>query len=379
MFSDPARRQKPTVNDPLPERVRNILREFRARKQRFEGFTSMLEILIRELIPAKELHKLEARTKSRTSLRDKLLRPESTYDKLDDIPDISGVRIVTYFADDVSKVYRIIEREFKVLRSADKTDQLEPDQFGYISFHCVVILPKKRARLTEQRKFANIKAEIQIRSILQHAWAEIEHNLGYKSTHAVPRRVRRPFSRLAGLLELGDAEFKRIRDEVKAYEREVERGITKHRRPLPVDKNSLAAFIKSSEISNQIDSQVHQATRLRIIFSGTFVETFVLRLAYVGVDSINAAERMLVKKERLVTDFLIEWFRGPGARRAQLIPQGIALSFLAWVIVLERGGVHALFEFLNHHAFNKNQNIKKLAADLDHAFQAALAKSPSTK
>ncbi|TMR94372.1 GTP pyrophosphokinase [Nonomuraea basaltis] len=104
----------------------------------------------------------------------------------------------------------------------DKRKALDPDRFGYLSLHYVASLDTRRAELAEYKRFANNGFEIQIRSILQHAWAEIEHDLGYKSRLGVPSTTRRRFSRLAGLLELADAEFVSIRDELRLYEKRVE-------------------------------------------------------------------------------------------------------------------------------------------------------------
>ena len=58
--------------------------------------------------------------------------------------------------------------------------------------------------------------------MLQHAWAEIEHDLGYKSEIAIPKDIRRSFSRLAGLLEVADKEFQEIRDFLTEYQKRVE-------------------------------------------------------------------------------------------------------------------------------------------------------------
>src|SRR6185503_1723451 len=67
-------------------------------------------------------------------------------------------------------------------------------------------------------KFEGWPFEVQIRSILQHAWAEIEHDIGYKSPRALSYPTRRSFARLASLLELADIEFTRLRAEVRADE-----------------------------------------------------------------------------------------------------------------------------------------------------------------
>ena len=58
-------------------------------------------------------------------------------------------------------------------------------------------------------------AEVQVRTILQHAWAEIEHDIQYKSTIAIPNTIRRRFMALAGLLEIADREFQAIQNEDK--------------------------------------------------------------------------------------------------------------------------------------------------------------------
>ena len=96
--------------------------------------------------------------------------------------DITGVRVITYFADQVDEIAKVMEGEFNIdiKNSIDKRDILDPDRFGYLSLHYVIVsLSSARCALAEYRSFSELKAEVQVRSILQHAWAEIEHDLGY--------------------------------------------------------------------------------------------------------------------------------------------------------------------------------------------------------
>ncbi|MFL6282676.1 MAG: GTP pyrophosphokinase family protein [Pyrinomonadaceae bacterium] len=134
--------------------------------------------------------------KKRDSLMKKI--QAKSYTQLSDITDICGIRIITYYDEEVDAVARIIENEFEIdpENSVDKRKKA-PDTFGYLSSHYIVRLRPVRLQLPEYGRFSQCQAEIQIRSIIQHAWAEIEHDLGYKSQNAVPPPVRRQFFRLA--------------------------------------------------------------------------------------------------------------------------------------------------------------------------------------
>jgi putative GTP pyrophosphokinase len=105
----------------------------------------------------------------------------------------------------------MVECEFVIdwENSVDKGELLSPDRFGYLSVHYVASLSPSRLALPEYKQYGSIKAEIQVRSILQHAWAEIERGLGYRN-QTMPGRVRRRFSMVAGLLEMADKEFRDI-------------------------------------------------------------------------------------------------------------------------------------------------------------------------
>ncbi|WP_035571385.1 GTP pyrophosphokinase, partial [Halonatronum saccharophilum] len=207
------------------DKIKAILNEYDEKYGLYELFTEKTKKLIEELLEGSNIniHSINSRAKEKSSLKNKLKESEEEYNNLSDITDLSGVRIITFFEDEVDKVAKIIKREFEIDygNSVDKRNLLEPDRFGYLSLHYILKLSPHRLKLAENKKFKDYKVEIQISSILQHAWAEIEHDLGYKSEEAVPREIRRKFSRLAGLLEIADIEFVRIRDELKKHKKEL--------------------------------------------------------------------------------------------------------------------------------------------------------------
>jgi len=141
-----------------------------------------------------------------------------------------------------------------------------------------------------------------------------------------------------------------------------------------VDQKSMADFINNSTIIHRIDSNVSKATRLRIVVSDAFVEAYVGRLAYADIHTIEELDCLLGEKESLVTKFVHAWFCGPAGKHSSLIPAGIGISFLCWTIVLDRGGIEALTEFLTQHAFNKTKNPTQKATALRDAYDKAKKK-----
>ena len=169
---------------------------------------------------------------------------------LDSVTDLLGVRVVTYYHDEIENVADLINHEFDIdwANSVDKRTVLDADRFGYLSMHYIAKLRPERIALAEYQDYGGIKFEIQIRSILQHAWAEMEHDLGYKSEAAIPRDFRRRFSRLAGVLELADDEFVGIRQEIGKYQAEAQETIDQGSLAMiEIDQDSLSAFVESNQ------------------------------------------------------------------------------------------------------------------------------------
>jgi putative GTP pyrophosphokinase len=123
----------------------------------------------------------------------------------------------------VHEVDEVLKTEFEIVEKSNKGMQLiASDRFGYQSIHYLVRIKSDRGGLAEYERFAGHLAEIQVRTILQHAWAEIEHDIQYKSSISIPTEIRRRFVALAGMLEIADREFQAIEDANKRLEKATE-------------------------------------------------------------------------------------------------------------------------------------------------------------
>jgi ppGpp synthetase/RelA/SpoT-type nucleotidyltranferase len=299
-------------------------------------FGVALEHLTRDLLENSGIraHSVTHRLKRKDSTVRKLEKSDGKR-SLASLTDLIGLRIITYFRDEVDKVAKIIEQEFMIdeKNSVDKRALLDPDRFGYLSLHYVAQIGATRATLPEYRRYAEAKFEIQIRSILQHAWAEIEHDLGYKSRAAVPRSVRRRFSRLAGLLELADDEFRELRLELTFHQKEASVAI-RQGRDAEIDQDSLYLFVSSSEALKLIDAglaNIFNRGRIRPP-DRAYIGRQAEHLISVGFQSIAEIDKSLNEERSLITEFCRNWTSGAGEGHRDAsgmsIPAGQGLYYL---------------------------------------------------
>jgi putative GTP pyrophosphokinase len=314
--------------------IETILEQYDQEFEIYSAFCRKVSGLIEEILRENDLHvhSVTYRVKDRESLAKKLTRDESHYSSLESLTDISGIRITTYLEDDVDKVAGFIEKEFVIdhENSVDKRALLDPDRFGYLSTHHVVSLSPERCRLVEYRRFPRLKTEIQTRSILQHAWAEIEHDLGYKSTQEVPHDIRRRFSRLAGLLELADQEFISIRNELSSYEESVPKKIEVTPQLVAIDKASLIAFVANSERVKTLDQKIGSFCGARIRFDEEAIARNVNRMRFLGLQTIGELEEALRVQSAAIIGFAKAWLAGS---TYPALMSSISLFYLAYVLV----------------------------------------------
>ncbi|MCU1769697.1 GTP pyrophosphokinase family protein [Pseudomonas protegens] len=236
-----------------------LLQQFDGAISRYEAFCSTTADLIKRLLSSKKIdvHSISSRCKNRSSF-EKKVNKKSHYKDLPDITDLAGIRIITHYSDDVDMIAKIIEKEFDIDRgnSIDKRIILDPDRFGYLSLHYVAALKSTRSKLQEYSEYEGLKVEIQIRSILQHTWAEIEHDIGYKNEIEVPGPIKRKFSRLAGLLELADQEFISIRKEIERYSKTLDKQMIASVKNIGLDSLSYEKFVTKNSACVKLDEKI---------------------------------------------------------------------------------------------------------------------------
>ncbi|MBO7117264.1 MAG: hypothetical protein J6V81_01150 [Bacteroidales bacterium] len=229
-----------------------------------------------------EIANIESRVKTYESLEGKLRLKGSKYHSLEDITDILGFRIITFYIDDVDKVASVVERLFQVdwENSVDKRKLLEIDSFGYLSLHYICSYDSFPFRF-----------EVQMRTLLQHAWANMDHDTGYKSGVEVPRRYLRSMSRLASLLELVDDEFSKIRIELTDYKRRVQSLVASgNLDEVPLDGDTFRSYLQLRPFDNlnNLIASINQA-EIEEVPLMPYLEVFKL----LGCQSLGDISRLI--------------------------------------------------------------------------------------
>lgn len=353
-----------------------IMMEYDKQCALYTEFTEKVKKLVEDIIKENgaRVHSITSRVKDRADLQTKLERSEERHMRLCDVTDVCGIRIITYFADEVDIVAGIIKKEFDVdvEHSVDKRLFLDPDRFGYLSLHYVAKLPSARLKLTEYQRFSDCKVEIQIRSILQHTWAEIEHDLGYKSKQAVPREIRRRFSRLAGLLELADGEFEQIRDALLAYEMAVPQRITDTPALVSIDKASLWAFVKQSPFVHKIDNKIASVAKSRVVENEEYVTDDIDKLQYVGLATIADVDLSLRQYEDSVVAFAESWLTRD---KYETLSNGISLFYLCYILIARKNSVEAAYDYLERYQIGTDKERKSVAQKIISTYSRITNKS----
>ena len=325
----------------ITKKSEKLLDEYESNKCLYENFINQIKHLVESILRASEItvNGITSRLKTKDSLKGKIDRKGDKYSTLSDITDIAGIRIITYFAKDVDKIAEIIEKEFDVDKenTIDKREALGDDKFGYCSLHYVVKMSKQRLKLKEYCAYQGLKCEIQIRSVLQHAWAEIEHDIGYKSAITVPKEIRRNFSRIAGLLELADKEFDEIRESLSEYEKAAASNIDKKEF---IDHEIDAVILETmiNQNSDVIRLNKHLANLMGkelVEFDNFSAEQTIKELKWFGIVTVGELSSLI----SLYTDFAFaiasEKLKNYKPKKDSVTTTLIAFFYLCYAILLK--------------------------------------------
>ncbi len=279
-------------------RQRSFVRLYGARHPRVKKLAALAGAYIKSLLADLHLdvHLVSSRAKSVTSVHEKIVR-KSYGNPARQLRDAVGVRVITYYAHDIDRVVSKLRTEMEVdeRNSIDKRHALGVREFGYRS---VQLVGRVSQRGLDRLKFSALKGlwfEIQVRSILEHEWAEIEHEIVYKAGIKYPRSVLRRFASIAGNLEILEREFRALK---KARSRLIEKyraGYqSNHERRLPFDAARLLGYLEARQPAGLSWRKAEQKGKP---FPPKIDATCTKALDEIGLDTPDKLDRFIRRKD----------------------------------------------------------------------------------
>jgi putative GTP pyrophosphokinase len=154
--------------------------KFKARIPTLQAAAARLEKDLREILDGvPRIDAIRTREKGLDRFLEKVQRKE--YDHpLDEMQDQVGARVVVQFLEDVERVRKILLKHYSAVEDAMHAPE-NPSVFDYEAWHMICALPATIKKDCPVPFF-----ELQIATLFQHAWAELHHDLGYKTEKDVP-------------------------------------------------------------------------------------------------------------------------------------------------------------------------------------------------
>jgi hypothetical protein len=217
--------------------------------------------------------------------------------------------------------------------SVDKRKMHQFDSFGYNSLHYICRIPKEIYYDPEYPNLNQIPFEFQIRTALQHVWSAIQHDIGYKSEIETPMEYHRNLSRLAGMLELADNEFSRIRNSINDYRRRVQSLLKKGKlEEVPLDGDTFRSYLSRQpfqELNRKIaainQAELHPASYL----------PYLSVLRQVGMKTLADVERLI--SEHHDNAYKLALFQ-IGSTDIDILAETIGIQNICIVQILKTGG-----------------------------------------
>lgn len=232
---------------------------------------------------------ISGRTKDKESILEKIER-KSYKDPVKQLTDLTGIRIVAYFESDITKISDLINTAFNVdaANSLNQDDKLSVDQLGYRSVHFVCDIGSTRSALPEFEDLSELSFEIQVRTVLQHAWAELAHDRNYKFSGKLPPEIERNLFLYAGMLEIADKGFSEISSKIDAYIEKVQTDTAEGNLDLALDSVTLPQFVENWFKENEL--------KLEPVYPHSDINELIGELKSVGINKVSDLNNIIPNK-----------------------------------------------------------------------------------
>lgn len=286
----------------VPKNKENLESWYLGERSKFDLLGNKIVSILNEIIETEEIqvHSISSRSKEVESFLNKAMK-EKYKNPLEEIHDLAGIRIITFVRSDVEKVSNIIKRTFNIdnENSIDKGAELGIDKVGYRSVHFVAEMTEDRLKLADYQRYTGMKFEIQVRTIMEHAWADLSHDRNYKFNGVLPNEndIKRRFSLIAATIELLDRQFDELANEIDSYDVEVKKSLADGLKLIEVDSTTLSNYLEI-----KFADKIKDGT-LKSGFNGKDQE-IIEELKLFGIRKISELEEIIIDEIEIEDTFI---------------------------------------------------------------------------
>ena len=328
--------EEQVILDPHGEQ---LLQQFRELRPTLQQLADEASNMLRQALNEQNIYitAMEHRVKTEKSLRGKLELKGAKYKSIDDITDLVGIRVITFYTDEVDKVAAIAKRIFDIdwQESVDKRKLHKLNSFGYNSLHYICRL-----------KTGGPRFELQMRTAMQHVWSTIEHDIGYKGDVKVPDVYLRQFSRLAGMAELMDDEFSRLRVVLTDYRRQT-LALVKNGKldDVPLSRDTFRSYLELHPF-DRLNNRIAAFNQAEIW--PVSVMSYMPVLESLGLETLGDVQHLIDENSDDAYQLALSQL---AITDLDILSSNTALQYLCLVHVLKHGGGHeglkALYDLIN--------------------------------
>ncbi len=316
-----------------------LMRQYSKLRPTLQQIAEEASTLLREALREQGIYitAMEHRVKTEKSLAGKLELKGAKYKSIEDITDLVGLRVITFYTEEVDKVAAIAKRIFDIdwQESVDKRKLHGLNSFGYNSLHYICRL-----------KTGGQRFELQMRTALQHLGSTIEHPIGYKGDVKIPDVYQRQFSRLAGMAELMDDEFGRLRAVLTDYRRQT-LALVKNGKldDVPLSRDTFRGYLELHPFDrlNKRIAAVNQAEIWPVS-----VMSYLPVLESLGMETLGQVQRFIDENSDDAYQLALSQL---AVTDLDILSSNTALQYLCLVHVLKHGGgrdgLKSLYDLIN--------------------------------
>jgi ppGpp synthetase/RelA/SpoT-type nucleotidyltranferase len=248
------------------EKQKEFIAEFKKIRPVYVEYAKLIDGILNKAVGSLSILAIvQARPKNVVSFSNKIISKDKYKNPLVDMTDLCGARVIVHFQSQVEKICTFIKENFVIdeANSLDAGSRLQVNEFGYRSIHYIVS-PKNDSILgiAVEKEFKNLKAEIQVRTLAEHVWADISHDRIYKTELNIPDEWKREAARLSAMLENADREFAGMATEIDSLANVYELQFEKKKAEIDVEKLKTLIVV----LQNDPDECIKNSLKLSAIY-----------------------------------------------------------------------------------------------------------------